>query len=117
VDVPRRANLGRARTRVGAAQTISAPAKQLSALSLPWLEASRAAATVHRRNLKVMQRLRSTLLEELSRSIENYLRSPAFLYWMKYQLALLNSQVAAMRPLKGRQVPEGRAARHGHYDG
>jgi hypothetical protein len=117
VDVPRRADVGMAPTRVGAAQTISVPAKQLGALSQPWLEASRAAVTVNRSNLKAMRRLRATLLEEMSRTIENYLRSPPFLYWMKYQLALLNCHVAAMGPLEGRQVPEDRAARQGHYDG
>jgi hypothetical protein len=106
-----------ARGRVPAAHTVSAPPKQLRVLSQPWLEGCNAAVRVNRRNLKALQRLRSAMLEELSLSIENYLRSPAFLYLMKYQLALMNYHVMAMRPLKGRQVPESRAARHGQYDG
>ena len=86
-----------ARGAAPAAETVALPAKHLLALSQHngFIARSMAATAVNRGSVNALRRLRTALLEETSEYLESYLRSPAFLHWMKYHLMLMQYPITA----------------------
>ena len=65
------------------------PPNPLLVVSLQWLQSWQLASALNSRNMEEMRRLRSSMLGDLGRSIDSYMRSPAFLELMKCSLAAL----------------------------
>jgi hypothetical protein len=65
------------------------PANPLVIFSLQWFESWRFAAELSKRNLEEMRRMRNRMFQEMSLCIESYMRSPAFLELMRYNLAMM----------------------------
>jgi len=57
--------------------------------SLAWFESWRCAAELNRRNLEELRRLRGRMLQEMSLCMESYMRSPAFLELMRYNMSAM----------------------------
>jgi len=68
----------------------------LVSLSLHWFESWRCTAELNRRNLEEMRRWRNRMFQDVSFCMESYMRSPAFLGLMRYNMMMM-SQVR--RPL------------------
>jgi hypothetical protein len=88
--------------------------------SLQWFEAWRCAAELSTRNLEEMRRLRNRMLQEMSLCMESYMKSPAFLELMRYNMAVLGHTKGGLGApsvsgaiegnVKGRSVRDARSA-------
>jgi hypothetical protein len=68
---------------------VPGPQNPLVMLSLQWLDSWQFAAALTRCNLEEMRRLRNRMFYDMSHYLESYMRSPAFLELMRYNLAMI----------------------------